>query len=43
VPPPPVLEDRIRSLMDSEEARRTASLEKKRIELGLVTPPPTPG
>jgi hypothetical protein len=42
VPPPPVLEDRIRSLMDSEEARRAASLEKKRIEMGLDTPP-TPG
>lgn len=35
VPPPPILEDRIRGLMDNEEARRQASLEAKRKELGL--------
>ncbi|EGV50217.1 hypothetical protein [Candidatus Endoriftia persephone] len=38
VPPPPMLEERIRGLMDNEEARRQASLEKKRTELGLDTP-----
>ncbi len=38
VPPPPVLEDRIRSLMDSEEARRAQSLELRRAAL---TPPPS--
>jgi len=32
VPPPPILEERIRGLMDNEEARRQASLEKKRKE-----------
>jgi len=32
VPPPAMLEERIRGLMDSEEARRAASLEKKRAE-----------
>lgn len=36
VPPPAVLEDRIRSLMDNESARREASLEKKREDLGLT-------
>lgn len=39
VPPPAMLEERIRGLMDNEEARRTASLEAKRKELGLDTPP----
>jgi hypothetical protein len=39
VPPPAMLEERIRGLMDNEEARREASLEKKRKELGLDTPP----
>lgn len=37
VPPPAVLEDRVRSLMDNESARREASLEKKREDLGLTT------
>jgi hypothetical protein len=37
VPPPAMLEERIRGLMDNEEARREASLEKKRKELGLDT------
>ncbi len=41
VPPPALLEERIRGLMDNEEARRQASLEKKRQELGLDTPPGT--
>lgn len=40
VPPPAMLEERIRGLMDNEEQRREASLEKKRKELGLT--PPTP-
>lgn len=39
VPPPAMLEERIRGLMDNEEARRQASLEKKRSDLGLDTPP----
>lgn len=39
VPPPAMLEERIRGLMDNEEARRVASLEKKRKDLGLDTPP----
>jgi hypothetical protein len=39
VPPPPMLEERIRGLMDNEETRRHASLEKKRKDLGLDTPP----
>lgn len=39
VPPPAMLEERIRGLMDNEESRRAASLEKKRKELGLDTPP----
>ena len=39
VPPPALLEERIRGLMDAEEARRAASLEKKRTELGLDVPP----
>lgn len=42
VPPPAMLEERIRGLMDNEEARRVANLEKKRKDLGLDTPPPTP-
>lgn len=37
VPPPTVLEDRIRSFMESEEARREASLEVRRKDLGLDT------
>ncbi len=41
VPPPAMLEERIRGLMDNEEARREASLEKKRKDLGLDTPEPT--
>ncbi len=41
VPPPPMLEERIRSLMENEAARRQASLEKKRGDLGLDTPTPT--
>ncbi|HSF94897.1 MAG TPA: hypothetical protein VLA52_07705 [Thermohalobaculum sp.] len=40
VPPPAILEERIRSFMESEEERRAASLEKKRKELGLDTPAP---
>lgn len=32
VPPPPVLEDRIRSFMETEEARREASLEARQAE-----------
>ncbi len=40
VPPPAVLEDRIRGFMDSESQRRQASLEAKRIDLGLTPPPP---
>ncbi len=39
VPPPAMLEERIRGLMDNEESRRQASLEKKRKDLGLDTPP----
>lgn len=39
VPPPAMLEERIRGLMDNEEARRVASLEAKRRELGLDTEP----
>lgn len=39
VPPPAMLEERIRGLMDNEEERREASLEKKRKELGLDQPP----
>jgi hypothetical protein len=35
VPPPAMLEERVRGLMDNEEARRQANLEAKRIELGL--------
>ncbi len=35
VPPPSMLEERIRGLMDNEEARRQASLDKKRADLGL--------
>ncbi len=35
IPPPPMLEERIRGLMDNEDARRQASLEKKRADLGL--------
>jgi hypothetical protein len=34
-----MLEERIRGLMDNEETRRHASLEKKRKDLGLDTPP----
>jgi len=43
VPPPAMLEERIRGLKDSEEARRATNLEKKRADLGLdvVTPPPS--
>lgn len=41
VPPPPMLEERIRDLMENEEARRQASLEKKRADLGLDTPTPS--
>ncbi|MFV2003604.1 MAG: hypothetical protein ACC650_00290 [Gammaproteobacteria bacterium] len=41
VPPPAMLEERIRGLMDNEEARRETSLEKKRKELGLDTPATT--
>lgn len=37
VPPPPILEERIRSLIENEEERRRASLEAKRKELGLDT------
>ncbi len=37
VPPPPILEERIRSLIENEEERRQASLEAKRKELGLDT------
>ena len=37
VPPPTVLEDRIRSFMESEEARREANLEVRRRDLGLDT------
>lgn len=37
VPPPAILEERIRDLMDNEESRRQASLDKKRKELGLET------
>ena len=39
VPPPAMLEERIRGLMDGEESRRAASLEKKRADLGLDVPP----
>lgn len=42
VPPPAILEERIRSFVDGEAQRRQASLEKKRQELGLVTPPAGP-
>lgn len=35
VPPPAMLEERIRDLMENEEVRREASLEKKRKTLGL--------
>jgi len=35
IPPPSMLEERIRGLMENEDARRQASLEKKRVELGL--------
>ena len=37
VPPPPIMEERIRGLMDNEESRRQASLDAKRKELGLDT------
>jgi hypothetical protein len=37
VPPPPMLEERVRGLMDNEEARRQASLEANRIVLGVGT------
>ena len=35
VPPPPVLEDRVRSLMQNEEDRRKVSLNAKRVAEGL--------
>ena len=35
VPPPAVLEDRVRALMDGEDARRRQALEARRAELGL--------
>lgn len=38
VPPPTLLEERIRGLMENEEARREASLESKRKTLGLDEP-----